>query len=360
MESRCSRQQSHRAALAGRALSAEPRSAAPVPAELVLRFEPPAALRSAHLQSTLGSLPPVAWLARRRAATLLAGAEPLLIDCGEGVRLQGWYTAPQASPAPLAVLLHGWEASAHATSMLSLGTTLHRQGFGVLRLNLRDHGDTHALNREIFHSCRLPEVLGAVRAIAERFAPAPLYLAGFSLGGNFFLRVAAEADVPAAVRAVVAICPVLDPAATLRALEQGFALYRRWLVARWSRSLRRKQRAWPHVHDFRALVRLADLRAMTAALVQGHTSFSDLDAYLQGYAITGTRLESLRVPTDILLAEDDPLVPIADAGRLARVPVLRVWRSRYGGHCGFLQGCSGPSAADLFVSQRFALHRSGA
>ena len=34
--------------------------------------------------------------------------------------------------------------------------------YDVARLNLRDHGDSHHLNDEIFHSCRIAEVVGAV------------------------------------------------------------------------------------------------------------------------------------------------------------------------------------------------------
>jgi len=319
----------------------------------LLPFRPPAALRSAFLQSTLGSLPPLGALIRRRAAALLSVAQPVLLDCGRQVRLQGFYSPARAAAPRLAVLLHGWEASAQSSCVLSLAAELHARGFGVLRLNLRDHGDTHHLNREIFHCCRLPEVVGAVQAIAARHASAALYLAGFSLGGNFVLRVAADPGMPAAVRAVAAVCPVLDPAATLVALERGMPLYRRYLVARWSRSLRRKQRAWPGVHDFRRLIRLADLRSMTAAMVQTHTEYRHIDQYLAGYAITGTRLAALRVPAQVLLADDDPLVPVADAVRLARSAHLHLWHSRYGGHCGFLRGWSQPSAADLFVVQQF-------
>ena len=43
------------------------------------------------------------------------------------------------------------------------------RGFDVVRLNLRDHGETHHLNRDLFHSCRLPEVVGAVRALQQCF-----------------------------------------------------------------------------------------------------------------------------------------------------------------------------------------------
>lgn len=343
-----------------------------------LAFCPRAPLRGAHLQSALGSLPPLALLARRRAAELLAAAQPLLLECGDGVRLQAFYSGASDGAAGerngsaasaaiggggrhgdrhdrrLAVLLHGWEGSARSSCVLSLGAALYASGYDVLRLNLRDHGDSHHLNREIFHSCRLGEVAGAIRAIAERLSDAALYLAGFSLGGNFLLRVAALPALPAAVRGVVAVSPVLEPAATLRALEQGPALYRQSLLWRWSRSLRLKQQAWPGVHDFSALIRLADLRAMTAALVREHTGFAGIDEYLRGYAITGERLASLLVPCSLLLADDDPLVPAADLPQVRRSAHLRLWTSRFGGHCGFIDAWAAPSAADRFVLERFA------
>ena len=60
----------------------------------------------------------------------------------------------------------------------------------MFRLNFRDHGDTHHLNRDLFHSCRIDEVVGAVRAVRRAFATDPVAVAGFSLGGNFALRVA--------------------------------------------------------------------------------------------------------------------------------------------------------------------------
>lgn len=322
-----------------------------------LNYQPSGLLRSGHLQTVLGSVWPVSWLIRRRAARLRAGARELLLDCGDGVRLQAFHSSPGelagGSVRRVAILLHGWEGSAEATYLLSLGSLLLSRGYDVVRLNLRDHGATHHLNREIFHSCRLAEVVGATRALAQLFAGAPLYLAGFSLGGNFMLRVAADAGAPQAIRGAVAVSPVLDPEVTLAALEDGPAIYHRSFVTRWSRSLRRKQRAWPGVHDFRPMLRLGRLRSMTAGLVTACTDFPDLAAYLNGYAVTGDRLATLRVPASVLLAEDDPIVPAADLARLAASPLLTVVRTRYGGHCGFTSGVAGPSAADQFVLQQF-------
>ena len=139
------------------------------------------------------------------------------------------------------------------------------------------------------------------------------------------LRVAADAHAPRAVAGVVAVSPVLDPEATLRALEQGLTIYRRYFVRRWTRSLRAKQRAWPDVHDYEPLVRSQDLRRMTADLVEHCTDFGSLEAYLSGYAVTGPRLASLRVPAHIVLSADDPIIP-------AGTPVL-AGAERSAAHC---------------------------
>jgi predicted alpha/beta-fold hydrolase len=167
------------------------------------------------------------------------------------------------------------------------------------------------------------------------------------------LRVAADARAPSSIAGAVAVSPVLDPEATLAALERGPAIYRRSFLRRWSRSLRRKQRAWPGAHDFNAMLQLGQLRAMTAGLVAQYTEFPSLAAYLEGYAVTGDRLATLCVPSSLLLAEDDPIVPAADLARLAASSQLTVARTRHGGHCGFVLGVMRPSAADRFVLEQF-------
>jgi predicted alpha/beta-fold hydrolase len=321
-------------------------------------FLPPRLLRNAHLQSILGSVPPRAWLIQRRAAALLASAQPLVLECGDGVRLQACYSPlaqsrRAADGRRLAVLLHGWEGSMDSPYVLSAAALLYQQGFPLVRLNLRDHGATHALNRGVFHSCRLPEVVGAVRALSQQFPAAHLYLGGFSLGGNFMLRVAADGAAPDTIAGAVAVSPVLEPEATLQALERSLLVYRQYFVRRWSRSLRSKQRAWPDEHDFDALLRTQDLRHMTAALVQRCTEFESLQAYLSGYAITGERLKNLRVPAHLLLAADDPIIPAVDLPRLAANDRLTIVRTSHGGHCGFMDSWGGASFADRYMLEQF-------
>lgn len=327
------------------------RTACPFP--VLEDFRPPRWLRSHHLQSMLASTFVRRGRILRRAAPLLAAGRELLLECGDGVRLQCFVSSPVPAEDGPVVLLHGWEGSAESLYVLSLAQQLYERHFEVVRLNLRDHGDTHHLNRGLFHSCRLPEVIGAVRALQARFAGRPLTLVGFSLGGNFFLRVAARARPEGLVLArVIAVSPVLEPAETLEALERSMPGYELYFVRKWRRSLRRKALAWPGSYDFRALRRLGKLRNMTAELVRRHSEFASLEEYLAGYAITGERLAPLEVPAEIITALDDPMIPVGGLARLARPAALAVTVTRYGGHCGFIDRLGGSTWAERHILAR--------
>jgi hypothetical protein len=317
-------------------------------------FQPPRWLRSRHFQTILPSLLWRASRVQRRALPLIASSEELLLDCGDGITLQAFHSSPSKrgrEPGKrLAVLLHGWEGSTDSTYVLSLGQTLFAAGFEVVRLNLRDHGATHHLNRDLFHSCRLPEVVGAIQALARRFPGLPMVLGGFSLGGNFMLRVAAHPEARhLPLERVIAVCPVLDPAVTMRTLEQGFPLYHSYFVRKWTRSLARKQVAWPDHYDFEELLRVRNLREMTRLLVASHTEYPSMDDYLAGYAITGDRLTTLAVPANVFVALDDPIIEAQDLPRLARAPKLQIISSAHGGHCGFIENLSDSSWMDRAV-----------
>ena len=310
-------------------------------------FRPPPILAYRHFQSTLSQAP---W--RRR--TVLSGARGLLassvaeiVDCGDGVRLQGFASRPEGAARGLVVLLHGWEGSADSNYILSAGSALLAAGFAVFRLNLRDHGDTKALNEGLFHSCRIDEVFNAVMRLRERHADERFAIVGHSLGGNFALRIAARAGAAGlAIDRVLAVCPVLRPHSTMQALDHGPWFYRYYFLARWRRSLAEKAAAFPHLYRFGDLRRFATLSATTAYFVENYTEFDSLDQYLEGYAVTGEALASVAVPTRILLAADDPVIPVDDLGSVAKPAAMKVSLLPHGGHCGFIDSLTGPSWID--------------
>jgi predicted alpha/beta-fold hydrolase len=280
----------------------------------------------------------------------LAASRDEIVDCGAGVRLLGHFSPQAAEPKGLAILLHGWEGSADANYVVSVGGLLYDAGFAVFRLNFRDHGDTFALNRELFHSCRIDEVVGAVAAIATRHPARRTFVVGHSLGGNFALRAAARA--PAAgveLTKVVAVCPVIRPSSTMQALEDGLWVYRWYFLRRWRRSLAAKAACFPELYDFGDLRRFPTLTATTEFFATRYASFPDLGSYLNGYAITGDALARLAVPAKIIAAADDPVIPIADLADLAASPALSIEVFARGGHCAFLEDYRLRSWADRAV-----------
>lgn len=325
-------------------------------------FDPPRLLRNAHVQSVLSS----SFLRRatfhRDDATLVKGAVESILDCGNGVRLQGFHSAQsvRSEPRALVVLLHGWEGSAQSNYILHTGARLLTEGCDVFRLNFRDHGETHHLNRELFHSCRIDEVVGAVAEIARRFPARPLVIGGFSLGGNFALRVALHApaaDIPLAW--TFAVCPVISPRAGLAAIEDAPWFYEFYFMRKWRGSLRRKQALFPERELFAHEKLRGGMRDLTREMVERHTDFGTLENYLDGYSIAGNKLGALAVPANILTAADDPVIPVADFRALNLAPSTELTIVPHGGHCGFIRDYSLRSWAEDFIlakmSQRLAI-----
>jgi predicted alpha/beta-fold hydrolase len=189
-----------------------------------------------------------------------------------------------------------------------------------------------------------------VSRLAQLYPDHQRSMVGFSLGGNFALRIGASHELTGKeLLRIVAVSPVLDPQATLQALETGLPLYRRYFIDKWRRSLLKKQRAWPAQYDFAHLSQLRDLTRMTEDLVLQHTQYSTLAQYLQGYAITGEVLRSLQVASHLIIAQDDPIIPAQDLNRLHPHEQLQITVTEHGGHCGFRDSLFGDGWLDRFT-----------
>ena len=319
-------------------------------------YRPPRWLRNAHVQSMLGSSAMRRRVGERSLAATGAVTTEHLIDGGDGVRLQGLHsTVRSVAPRGLVLLLHGWEGSVDSSYMRMAAAQLLTQGFEVFRLNFRDHGNTHHLNEGLFHSNRIDEVVHAAHEVAQRFPLRPMTVAGYSLGGNFALRLALHASAAGLPLVhVAAVCPVLDPARTMDAMEQGLPLYRWYFERKWRRSLARKRTLFPQHHDFDDRALGLRIRPLTQWMVERYTDFGTLDRYFDGYSIAGDRLAGLQVPASILMAEDDPVIPV-DGFRALRLPASSSLEiSPWGGPCCFLQSAGLDGFAERWIAQRLA------
>lgn len=313
-------------------------------------FEPPAYLRNPMLQTFWGSRRPLG----RRVRGVLAAARPLILTASDGTRLGAACSRqPVAGARGLAILLHGWEGSIASTYTLAAAQVAFDARWDVLRLNFRDHGDTHHLNAGLFYSTRLDEVYDAVVQGAAMACGRPVVVCGFSLGGNFALRIAERwSNAPPAgidLRHVVAVSPVLDPSRATDAIDRR-PLIRHYFRRKWQKSLRRKQQLYPSRYDFAGILRLRTIRQMTAALLAAYSDYPDTASYFAGYTVDRRAVSALRVPATLITAADDPVIPVSDFYHLAPEGPVRLIIHAYGGHNGFIANGWGRTWYEAFLA----------
>ena len=323
-------------------------------------FIPPLFLRNGHIQTTLASSQARKMLSRTRAKELLANSREQVLDCGDEIRLLGAYSAQKKPEKGLVTLIHGWEGSIDSTYILSAGATLFRQGYDVFRLNLRDHGDSHHLNRELFNSTRLDEAVNAISEIHRLFPHDRNFLAGFSLGGNFALRIGVQArQSNINLTAIATVSPLINPVEATRNLEENHPFYHHYFVRKWQKSLKKKLALFPDLNYGDSLLKLSSLTAMHDYFVPRHTEYATTTSYLSAYRITGDQFTHPIIPTCIIAADDDPITRKADLDQLGRPAGLTINRVRHGGHCGFLEDVFLNSWADHQLVQIFEQTKNG-
>lgn len=330
-------------------------SAPPLPG--LAAFAPAFGLRSPSLQSSLASKRPVQRMWRKRGLDLNALSTSHVLDCGDGVRLTGRHNPqPGSSSRGLVILIHGWEGCHDSSYLYSMAARLFSVGFSVFRLNLRDHGGTHDLNEEMFHSARMDEVLGAIAAIRRLDPAGPFYVIGFSLGGNFALRVALQGPAQGlSPRLTFGISPSINPGGTLEGIDGGPGLFRWYFLDKWRKTLEAKRRAWPH-YDFSAYQQLKCFVDVTRQFVADFTEYASYEEYLAQYTLTPQMLMSAPSPIAIISARDDSVIPIRDfEGLRAHGSVLSCDLPAHGGHCGFIENWQLDSWAERRVLELLEL-----
>lgn len=300
---------------------------------------PPFYLRGTFAQTLLAS----SWMRTLGESSMLNDAQEVILNPKEDVRLQGFYSKqPAGRSKGTVMLLHGWEGSATSAYILGTGKFLYNHGYSVFRLNYRDHGDTHHLNPGLFYAVLLDEVFDAARQVSEYEKELPFYLSGFSMGGNFALRIARKC-VETPIRNlthIFSISPVLDPERSTNAIDDVYLL-RYYFLKKWQRSLRKKQACFPDEYDFSDVFSLDTITEMTDVMLERYSDYGSASDYFRGYAVLDDALVNVEVPTTIVTAQDDPIIPVEDFYHLKLNSQIDLIIHQYGGHNGFLESLSG-------------------
>jgi hypothetical protein len=270
---------------------------------------------------------------------MLDAAKETVIMTKAGVRLIASYSPTGENKSKgMVMLLHGWEGSVGSAYILSAGRYLFENGYSVFRLNFRDHGNSHHLNEGLFYATLIDEVFQAVQQASAIEGGLNFFLAGFSLGGNYALRIGricAQEPIKN-LRRIVSISPVIDPDKATEAID-GNIIIRKYFLSKWRRSLALKQKLFPGKYDFGEIISLNSCRSITDRLIESYSSYKDAAEYFMGYTITGDTISGIAVPTTIIASKDDPVIPVCDFYALDFREPVNLMIHRHGGHNGFIE-----------------------
>ena len=322
-------------------------------------FVPRRWLRNGHLQTLAGN-----FLPRR---LMLPEPEPLLVEVDGPVAGYGptqvlchcHWQPPQVRRQRLTVILvHGLEGSSNSKYIIGNTARALAAGWNVVRMNMRSCGGTDHLSPTIYHSGRSGDVGRVIDAIARRQQVERVALVGYSMGGNLVLKLAGEraASLPAQLKAVVGISPLMDLAPSSAALHQpGNRIYEwhflRSMVAR----VRRRAQMYPDIYGDARVDRIRSLRDFDQEIVARYGGFRDADDYY--LSVASSRYASdLRVPTLILHSLDDPFIRMLPATRAALLanPHVSLVETNHGGHCAFLAEPDGPDSDGRWAERMLA------
>jgi hypothetical protein len=237
------------------------------------------------------------------------------------------------------ILAHGLEGSSESGYARSMAAAALEAGFVVHRYNMRGCGGSPWNPKANYHSGQTEDLLLIARE-RRKASGLPLFLVGYSLGGNMVLKLAGELGEEG-VGLLDGVCSVsapIDLGASVDSLARprNYIYQRRFVKRLKERVLRRHAQA-PDLYPLEPLRKVHSVRDFDHNYTAKIFGFGTADRY---YHTQSSRqfLERIRVPTLMLHAKDDPMVPYASYQHPAvgANPKVSLVALDYGGHLGFL------------------------
>lgn len=297
-------------------------------------------LPGGHLQTLAG----VYLVARRftyratqhRVAVSDDDAVVLHDDCPEG-----WQPTDRT-----ALLLHGLSGCYASQYMQRVAAKLNDAGVRTFRKDLRGCGVGATLARLPYHSGRSEDAAAAVRFIAKLCPASPTSIIGFSLGANMAIKLLGELgeDRCGGLDSGVAICPPVDLMACSKNLGRwsnriydAHFVSNLWRIARSRRAPNGTHSPGPNGNGHfqfprRRPGRLYDFDEYYTAPISG---FRDAEDYYRTCS-SGQFVHTIRKPTLVIAAADDPMIPARLFDNLAWPPCVQFHLAPGGGHLGFI------------------------
>jgi len=307
-------------------------------------FRPHRLLRGGHVQ-TLAS-----FLLQRRIH--LPEPEGRLVEVAPGIKVRCWcyWQAEDRKKSLTLIVVHGLEGSSDSQYMIGVARHGLAAGMNVVLMNQRNCGGMDHCAPTLYNSSLSADVAAVARHVVENDEVSRFVLAGFSMGGNLVLKLAGEwgSEGPPEFRAVAAVCPAMDLAASADALhEPANRIYEYYFLLQLFRRFRGKAKLFPKDFDAARLLGVSSLRLFDDRITAHYCGFAGADDYYARAAASNV-VDRIAVPALILHAANDPFIRVRQETklRIAANPNITYIETDDGGHCAFLGERNGDPGDD--------------
>lgn len=240
---------------------------------------------------------------------------------------------------PLVLLLHGLNGSHRSRYIRGMAGALLAAGCEPCVLEFRGVDGGPMRTARPYHAGWTEDLAGTVARLRRAAPERTLAAIGYSLGANVLLRWLAECGSDAPLAWAGAVSVPFDLAACAHALHRGHGRpYEAVLLRELRRVAARRVELHGHptltAHDVLRCRSFYEFDDRYLAPLFGFRGAEDYYERASSRPILG----ALRVPTLLVLSEDDPIVPasaLPEANELA--PDTVFYRTRAGGHVGFIE-----------------------
>ncbi len=240
---------------------------------------------------------------------------------------------------PIVLVLHGFEGSIESHYAKGMLRAAVDKGWRGVFMHFRGcSGEPNRLPRG-YHSGDTGDLAFVVNHLLERQPEVPIAAIGYSLGGNILLKWLGETGMQNPLKVAAAISVPFDLHSASKRIQHGFSRFYQWYLLKCAR--RRLLTKFSHIHspfDVSLLAEVQTIRDFDHHYTVPVHGFGSVDEY---YTVTscGRYLRSIKVPTLIVHAKDDPfmtedMIPSDEDVS----PCVKLEISDNGGHVGFVSG----------------------
>ena len=271
----------------------------------------------------------------------LPAAEERLVEVAAGIQVRCWCRwQPNRTQAMTLVVVHGLEGSTESQYMIGVARNGLAAGMNVVLMNQRNCGGMDHCAPTLYNSSLSSDVAAVANSVIENDGVSRFALVGFSMGGNLVLKCAGEwgGEGPRQLKAVAAVCPAMDLAASADALHAPRnRIYEWYFLLQLFRRIRIKAKYFPGDFDTGRLRGVTSLRLFDDRVTAPYCGFAGADDYYARAAAANV-VDRIAVPGLIIHAANDPFIRVRPETqeKIAGNPNLTYVETADGGHCAFM------------------------